>query len=880
MESVDPEILAVFLDDANGCLETLNEGLLDLERFSTSGEWDAEKINALFRAFHSLKGGSGMLGFHRINQLTHRGETLLDLIRSRKISLSAGAVQALFRAVDGLGQLLAELKTRQEVLALEPIFEMLDLHIHGASERPPESNERTPKIDLAKYLPAFLDDAHQAVTSLEATLLEVDQGLRFEGYAPPAEAVNELFRSAHQIKGLSGSMGFLRLNDLTHAMESVLERVRSHTLKFDSELVTALLAGADLAKDMLAKIAVGEGAELEIESVVKQLEARMGVARTTAAAIVAETPAIVLSDADKEALRAALASSPMVVLIRLSMDAGDEMAGMRAFVALRGLERDCRILATSPAEADLPSRAALNHVYILATADRDEEHLRTSLELEGVQKIDVRKVTSEVLPAWEAPVKANDSDPRPTTTPAGGIQTMRVDVDRLDRLLNMAGELVINKARFLQVEAKLRDAIDQRELAGRLLSIRNELDQIVSDPPVASTLGARLAGLLQDANNAVQSLGRFKALRQVHVDFTEAVHQMDLASNGIQRAIMDIRMVPVSPLFGRFKRVIRDISHELDKDIQLILQGEDTELDKKMADELSDPLTHLVRNAADHGIESKAERERTGKSRGGTITLNAFHKGNRVFITVSDDGKGIDAKFLRRKAVERGLMSSEEAEKMDDREAIHLIFHPGFSTAQKVTSISGRGVGMDIVRRKIEDLSGTIDIETEVGRGTVFRISLPLTLAIQKSLLCMLGETVFAMPLESVVEIVNVAPDCRDAIRGQSVIRVRDKVVPVRTFSDLFPRSLFPTADAPSASNTLVVLGADRDLIAVEVHRLLGEEDIVVKSLAKNLGEVYGVAGASILGNGKVALILDVAAFFERKASSSETIPEREMAHA
>jgi two-component system chemotaxis sensor kinase CheA len=342
---------------------------------------------------------------------------------------------------------------------------------------------------------------------------------------------------------------------------------------------------------------------------------------------------------------------------------------------------------------------------------------------------------------------------------------------------------------------------------------------------------------------------------------------------------MDTRMVPIGPLFGRFKRVVRDITRVNNKDINLVIHGEKTELDKRMIDELGDPLIHMVRNAADHGIESPAARTAAGKPAQGTLTLDAFHRGNSIIIQVADDGKGLDKDRILAKAIEKKLISAAEAEKMTAQQAYQLIWEPGFSTAEKITEISGRGMGMDIVRSKIEDISGTVEVDSQPGQGTTFTIKLPLTLAILPSLMAEIDGDVFALPVESIIEIVSVPRGDLSTVHGVKTAVIRQRVVSIVELDEIFSwNPLSETARSKSARGatrtdcTLVVLGQEGREIGLRVDALLGEEDVVIKSMAENYRNVPGIAGASILGSGRVSLILDVAALIAMSSHEAAVV--------
>lgn len=473
---------------------------------------------------------------------------------------------------------------------------------------------------------------------------------------------------------------------------------------------------------------------------------------------------------------------------------------------------------------------------------------------------------------------------RPADSGAKPAETLRVDIERLDHLMNLAGQLVINKARFTQIGDSLKKAIIGKQSSQLLGNALDSLRKMASGAgegrpsDVQAELEELRAGArrIQVELEAVErDLNRMAEVRIAANDLIETIHQLDRVTDGIQQSVMDTRMLPIGPLFSRFKRVIRDITRGNGKQIRLVINGEKTELDKRMIDELGDPLIHMIRNSADHGIELPDEREAAGKPREGTVKLNAFHRGNSIVIEVSDDGKGLDPEGIRRKAVEKGLITEPDAERMTRHQLFQLIWEPGLSTAQKVTEVSGRGMGMDIVKSKIEDLSGTVELQSEPGQGTTMTIKLPLTLAILPSLMVEIDEDVFAMPLESVVEIVSVGRQDVMTVYGQWTARVRGRVVSLVRLPELLSFHGGRNSESPGSTGktTLVIVGEAGREIGLAVSRVLGEEDIVIKSMAENYRNVPGIAGASILGDGRVSLILDLAALIDLCAGSKVAAP-------
>ena len=440
--------------------------------------------------------------------------------------------------------------------------------------------------------------------------------------------------------------------------------------------------------------------------------------------------------------------------------------------------------------------------------------------------------------------------------------------------MDLAGQLVINKAQFAQIGDRLRTAMVYKQSQQALNRVSAELDRLGSQV-VLRLDGEHSAGVqeairshLRRIQNELEPLRReVQAISQTHElveELFEAIHQMGRVSDGIQQSVMDTRMVPIGPLFARFKRVVRDITRSTGKQARLDIRGDNTELDKRMIDELGDPLVHLVRNSVDHGIEAPDVREAAGKPREGTVTLDAFHRGNNIIIEVRDDGKGLDADRILRKCLEKGLVTKADAEKMTSQQIYQKIWEPGLSTADKVTEVSGRGMGMDIVKSKIDELSGTTDIDSVPGQGTTITIKLPLTLAILPSLMVEIRGDVFAIPMETVVEIVSVTRSQLSSVQGRQMASVRGRVVSLLRLGDLLAfHGVEDAATAQSSDSTLVIVGEGAGEVGLAVDRVIGEEDVVIKSLAENYDNVRGIAGASILGDGRVSLILDIAGLVE-----------------
>ncbi|MHB9067848.1 MAG: chemotaxis protein CheA, partial [Pirellulaceae bacterium] len=493
---------------------------------------------------------------------------------------------------------------------------------------------------------------------------------------------------------------------------------------------------------------------------------------------------------------------------------------------------------------------------------------------------DVRSALPGAEPV--APRSSGPAAPRAATAPPRATETVRVDTDRLDNLMDLAGQLVINRAQFTQIGDRLKSVMDCNQSTHTLHRISTELDRLGNrairrDSQHVSAELEHVCGQIRRIHNDLEPLRRevqtLSQARDCARELFEAIHLLDRVSDGIQKGVMDIRMVAIGPLFARFSRVVRDIARASGKQIRLDIVGEKTELDKRMIDELGDPLVHLVRNSADHGIESAAEREAAGKPRQGVVTLDAFHRGNSIVIEVRDDGKGLDTDRILRKALDKGLVREADVPRMSPRQIQQLIWEPGLSTAQAVTDFSGRGMGMDIVKTKIEELSGTVDIFSVQGQGTTITIKLPLTLAILPSLMVDIARDVFAMPMEAVVEIASVEPAQVSTVHGHPMALVRGRVIPLVRLQEVlnFHGVAKHTPGPPVAETTLVVIADAGREIALAVDRVIGEGDVVIKSIAENYRNVPGIAGASIRGDGRVALILDVPALIETVSHNKTT---------
>lgn len=905
------EMLGDFLDESQGYLALLNTRLLELDELIRSAgndappEVDLETLNEMFRAAHSLKGLSGMLQLNDINRLTHKVENVFDAARNHVLPITGDVTEVIFQAVDRLAAMVEQLKTPQpQPVECEQVIEAMRSLLEGT---PCESQEETGPAPLTaselpvfdpfagvvddteispKYLAIFLDETSESLDAISAYLTADD-----------AVPVDPLLALCHRVKGSAAAVGFRRAAKLIHAMEDLLHEIRESGARVSEISKDALLQCIDALRSFLNDLREGtsqpgvfvkafaglgkawrspSGQSLEESLPTKQPAAPNAVRLTPA-----ERQRLVAGSSDEK---------PLIGLVLL--EPGLPLADIKARLVYKRLQALGKLEIASPNFAELESLPEVDRLTFALAGTTSEERVRAALALDGVAAVVLERVDPSQSESKEPEITTN-SDPAPAgpaerAAPSDGgksrpTETVRVDIDRLDHLMNLAGQLTISKARFSQIGDRLSGLTSRRRVQQSLADIASALEKILVEADdsagqalagceMAAGIKSHVAQIQNDLNIVRADLAHFGKARVLSNELGEAVHQLERISADIQKSVMDTRMVPIGPLFDRFKRVVRDVTRGNGKEIQLVIRGEKTELDKRMIDELSDPLIHMVRNSADHGIEAPSVREANGKPRRGVITLDAFHRGNRIIIQVRDDGKGLDAEKIRAKAIEKGLLSAADAQRLTPSQVYQLIWEPGFSTAEKITEVSGRGMGMDIVRSKIEALNGAIELDSRPGEGTTITIKLPLTMAILPSLLSVIGGVVYAVPVESVVEIVKAkAADCA-TVHGVRTVQVRGRVISLVELSDILGATS-PDRRQRDEEVTVVIVGADGDELGLAVDNLLGEEDVVIKSLAENYRNINGLAGASILGDGRVSLILDVAAliaFARRPLNASD----------
>lgn len=661
-------------------------------------------------------------------------------------------------------------------------------------------------FDLGRYIGVFLEEVEEHIGNLEENLVQLERDPENQGL------VQSIFRSFHTIKGSSSSMGFQRMMELAHLMENLLDGVRNKNIVVTPSLIDVLLRGVDLLKNIKDAVALeGKEPETDIQDIVENL--KVFLKRREEAQSPLETP--LASERNDDSVlekEAAISPSRKEYLVRVYLALECSMKGVRSYLVINRLqENKVEIVSTNPPLSDLESERFGQSFEIVIRTFLSEEEIRKMVEsvaeVERVE-IEMREETLEVKEE-EKEEKQVISTAEQKKTAKSLKKTVRVDVDRLDALLNLVGELVIDRARLGDTIQRLREF---KELS-------------------------HLRDLLADTNTHI---GRI--------------------INELQMEIMKARMLPLAEVFNRFPRMVRDIARNSGKEVDFIVQGEETELDRSLLEEITDPLIHLLRNAVDHGIESREERISRGKSPRGKVLLKAYQEENSVVIMVQDDGRGLDTGKIRSKALRLGLVSQEELDKMSDREVMEFIFYPGFSTNDQVTSVSGRGVGMDIVRRNMERVNGQVSIESEEGKGTTFYLRLPLTLAIIRALLVKVDGGIYSIPLADVVEIEKVKKENTYWVNKTLTALFRGRVLSLLRLKDLLQSKKAEYFEGETVPEVLytVVVNAARTMAGLVVDEIIGEQEIVIKSLGSYIGDVRGLSGATILGDGRVSLIVDV----------------------
>jgi len=681
-----------------------------------------------------------------------------------------------------------------------------------------------------QYMDMFLDESHEHLQSLNEGLLRLEENMEEIG------AVNDIFRNAHTLKGMSATMGFAKIAELTHEMEDVLDLVRKEQLKLNEDIMDTLFKCLDSLEQMVDSVGNGEAEDVvDVSDLVAKLSSiSKGTPAPAAAAPAAASssaPAaggagagtdLDLDEIDLDVMKKAKEAGMHMFHVKVTLMETCVLKAARSVMVMHALDEVGDVIKSIPPAEDLEQEKFERSFDVVVATGADAQEVQNAVDsVSEIEDVLVELLDPDKLGKSEAPAPAaapaaaapaataaapaaKKEAAKPAAAPAKKqhqSQSVRVDIEKLDTLMNLMGELVINKVRLEQI-------------------------------------------------------GQTHRLS----DLMETLEQMDRVTGDLQNIVMKVRMVPVSAVFNRFPRMVRDVSKELGKEINLTIEGEETELDRTVIDEIGDPIMHLLRNSLDHGVESPDVREAKGKSRTGEVGLIARHEGNNVVIMITDDGAGIDANKIRRKAVEKGMVTQSEADSLDDADAVRLIFLPGFSTAEQITDISGRGVGMDVVRSKIEALSGHVDVETHIDEGSVFKIKLPLTLAIIQAMLVRVQEEMYAIPLTSIDSTINIEPSDIQTVQNKEVIVLRGEIIPIIRMEE----ALQVPHKKDSDEHFVVVVHAGEAKAGIVVDNLIGQQEIVIKTLGNLFAGLKLFGGATVLGDGRVALILDVATMIQQ----------------
>lgn len=691
-------------------------------------------------------------------------------------------------------------------------------------------------MDVSQYLEIFIDETKEHLQSLS------DHFMILEKEPENSDTINEIFRAAHTLKGMAGTMGYKRMQRLTHDMEDVFSEIRSGNMKVTADLVDILFRCLDALEAYLDNImnSADEGTE-DNEDIIKLLNDTLKGSpaaegeKTEAAEAQKEVESSDSSDDNEEkrkyrqfqyaefeknAIKEAKEQNKNIIAATIYVQESCLLKAARAFLVFKELEGLGEVIKSDPSVQDIEDEKFELDFSIALITDADEEKVQKAIlsvsEIDKVysEKLDantlfqtqeepeVKEETKEEEKPAAAPA-AKAAEPKKAPSKATGSKpvinrSVRVDIEKLDDLMNQVSELIIAKNGLVSVSEN-------------------------------------------DSNTNSQS-------------FTEQIEYLERITTNLHESVMKVRMVPIESVVNRFPRMIRDLSKKLGKPMELYMSGEDTELDRTVIDEIGDPLMHLLRNSADHGLESAERRKELGKPEKGSVFLDAYQDGNNVVIEVRDDGAGIDVEKVRDKAIEKGTITAEQAETMEDKDIIDLLFMPSFSTAEKITDVSGRGVGLDVVKSKIEGLGGDIEVRTKKNEGSTFTIRLPLTLAIIQALMIELGEEKYAIPLNSIQTIEDVTPEDIKYVRTKEVINLRGMVIPLVRLYDILD---CPPREEESENLTVVIVSKGDKQAGLVVDNLIGQQEIVIKPLGKYINIEKMISGATILGDGEVALILD-----------------------
>lgn len=685
-------------------------------------------------------------------------------------------------------------------------------------------------MELNQYLSMFIDESRDHLQAINENLLNLEQN------PTDISIVQNIFRSAHTLKGMSATMGFEDLAKLTHEMENVLDLIRNNKLAMDSFIFDCLFKGTDALETMVNDIIQGGTGQADVSHIVVSLKSivsgdykKQEAAAAPAQAEAGPKNAMDIDEFQYSVLEQSISAGMQVFYVDVSVREDCVLKAARAYMVFDIFEHNGEVIKSTPSVQDIEQEKFDRSFSVFYISSLEKEQLEkmvmnvseiesakaTLMDMESLQQLMNRGASKQQEPVPTAPAAQQAQAPAqtgqaPASTPskpaaqqgtAVANRTIRVDIERLDFLMNLFSELLIDRVRLEQLASEVR-----------------------------------------------------------RTDLTETVEHMARVSSDLQNIVLKLRMVPIDTVFNRFPRMVRDVAKSLDKKVDLVITGAETELDRTVIDEIGDPLVHLLRNSVDHGVEPISDRIKAGKNETGTVWLRAFHSGNHVFIEIEDDGRGVNREKVLQTAIKKGVIRPEQAERMTDDEVAGLLFASGFSTADKISDISGRGVGLDVVKTKIQSLGGSVTVESKFGRGTKFSVQLPLTLSIISAMLIRVQGEKFAIPLSSIVETASIRNDSIRNVHGIPMIDFRNMVIPLVSLKDVFE---VPGEKGQAAETEIVIVRKGEKMAALMVSELIGQQEIVLKTLGKYLTNLFAISGATILGDGQVALIIDTNALIK-----------------
>ena len=739
---------------------------------------------------------------------------------------------------------------------------------------------------IKSLLKDFFEEAFDMLDRLEQNILILDKDRN------NTDAVQEIFRAVHTLKGSAGAVELFDTQKYAHRFEDLLDLIRNNEIKVDDKIVDILLKGIDILKELINSASEEKEYSGNIEEEIKNLEAfknsKLGSSNSSSSESSAESLNISTDsnsggkydnlDFDNsvlDSIRENAEDGVKTKLVFVKFNAESPMKTVGGVQVYVGLKDSGEIIASVPPLQNLEGDEFYqNVIYVLETVEEDEKIINDitlpeiteeikieEFILEEYEKFLIDKKNKEIEKSQEAQAtKSNQSKIEKDSKHERQSSFLRVESDRIDDMMNQVGELVTNKSSYEQYDDDLTayskvigNGINdiRKYYKDSVIQILRKLEYYASKKEIKDLRNTYIDGFNEKLNDMAKMEENFKETLD---KFRTSYQLLTRVTNDLQETVMKIRMLPIAQTFNRFPRLIRDLSRDLGKEVKLEMSGEETELDKSVIEVLVDPLIHIVRNAMDHGIEMPEERIRAGKPREGTISLNASHNGNLIVIKISDDGKGMSPQKIFESAVKKGLVSADA--KLTERQMLEYIFAPGFSTATKVTNLSGRGVGMDVVKKSLDKINGTIGIETELGKGSTFFLRIPLTVAIIQALIVDAEKEYYAIPINSISETLKINVGDIQNLEGTEVIKIREDVINVLSVKELF--KLPARYENNIKSYYAVILASEEKKVALLVNNLIGEQDIVIKTLKDRVTKVEGISGATILGDGTVSFILDI----------------------